>query len=219
MLTGVVARVRPPSSLVVLSEGWPAFLVPVLALGMHLAAAFFPVRLHRYFKSRGSLTWQSPSDYVAYEPPQGAIFLVSGSVEFLRRIWSFIPDPDRVLLVVDLKRRGASRARLAASQRDAEALVSSELGLYMRLWRDSDLGGTTDATYTFGFGGFVRGSATLEIDGGLPLSIGHFVDGKVRGINGPVPVPSGNPLCGEGVRRVHWFPKCSRVSPRGTLPS
>jgi hypothetical protein len=73
-----------PFQFVVVSGGWPSELLAILSLGLPLTGAYFPSRLHRYFKPKGGVTlWFVPSDAKTTVFPEEIGLLVSGSERFI----------------------------------------------------------------------------------------------------------------------------------------
>ena len=105
---------------------------------------------------------------------------MSGSLDFLSRLWTILQDRARTVVAVALERRDVLPRHLNAQLRLAEFRLRSELDLDAYAWRDSDVGGSTDATHVLGFGSEISREGTLILDKGLPLAVRHFIMMEVR---------------------------------------
>ena len=180
-VSGELQGVKPPFSVLVLAEQWPSALISVSALDLPIVAAFFPARFHRYFKPRNDvMTWNTTSLFKAALVPTGVCLLLSGSVDFLERILVGLAHGQRLIISVDMPRRGVARKTHREDRSKAQKLLLSH-GLRSVFFLDSDNGGATDACHVFGFGDNL-GSNTLPVsDRGLARTVRHFLDGGTEG--------------------------------------
>ena len=141
---------------------------------------------------------------------------MSGSLDFLSRLWTILQDRARTVVAVALERRDVLPRHLNAQLRLAEFRLRSELDLDAYAWRDSDVGGSTDATHVLGFGSEISREGALILDKGLPLAVRHFIDGGAKTKHMDYLAVAPAELVGSDVRRVV---RCrGRVVARGLLP-
>ena len=141
---------------------------------------------------------------------------MSGSLDFLSRLWTILQDRARTVVAVALARRDVLPRHLNAQLRLAEFRLRSELDLDAYAWRDSDVGGSTDATHVLGFGSEISREGALILDKGLPLAVRHFIDGGAKTKHMDYLAVAPAELVGSDVRRVV---RCrGRVVARGLLP-
>ena len=100
----VLRVVTPPDKLVIVSGNWPASLVSVLALGLPLQDAFFLKSYHGYFNSPKTMvsSWTSVLNFTADKLDRGAVYLVSGGVDFLRRTLPLLGSLQQLIVTVDV---------------------------------------------------------------------------------------------------------------------
>ena len=98
--------VRPPHPFVVITQGWPSVLVPILGLGLPLKAAFFPPCLHEYLKNPLNKSGINPFYTNSQFPPvfhrKTFITLVAGSPTFVEKTLATVHDTTRVLVSFEL---------------------------------------------------------------------------------------------------------------------
>ena len=135
--------------MLVVAEQWPSALISVLALDFPIVAAFFPARFHRYFKPRNDfMTWNATSLFLATLIPTGVCLLLSGSVDFVERVLAGLEDGQRLIISVDMPRRGVARKTHREDRSKAQTLLLSH-GLRSVFFLDSDNGGATDACHVW----------------------------------------------------------------------
>jgi hypothetical protein len=103
--------VTPPDKFVLVSGGWPSSLILVIALGLPIQAVYFPNKFHTYFKcSKAHVTkWDSVVDFWGCAANIGVVYLLSGGIQFLRRMLLVVAGYPRVIITVDVGHRGVSR--------------------------------------------------------------------------------------------------------------
>ncbi len=89
----------------------------------------------------------------------------------------------RVIVLVEIGRRGASRPMIQRAAQEGQALLAS-FQLHSLIISDSAVGGVTDGPHLLGFRDDLGSSVTPMIELGLPLVLSHFLDG---GVTGPFP--------------------------------
>ena len=94
------------------------------------------------------------------------IFLLSGSSDFLRRIFPLLEGCARVIISIDIKREGAQRLVLQRYIKEGHALCSS-FDLRPLVVGDAAAGGATDAQHFFGFGRDLSSPVTPVTEPGL----------------------------------------------------
>ena len=189
-----------------MAELWPGALISVLALDLTIDAAYFPPRFHRYFKPRENvMPWQAPSSFTAALMPVGSALLLSGTVEFLERILGELVHIQRVIVSVDLPRRGISPKSHREGRAKAQALLRT-FGIRPVFFLDADNGGATDACHVFGFGHDLCSSILPASDRGLARTVRHFLDGGTGGrfLNSQKVLKSTIPELLDSPRKVLW---------------
>ncbi len=203
---GVVPGLSAPFQFVVVSGGWTSELLAILSLDLPLIGAYFPSRLHRYFKPKGGLTsWFVPSDVKTTVFPEGIGLLVSGSKRFIDGI---IPDMGltrQLIASVVIKLCGMSLQGLHKDRALVKELLNRH-GLHPVSFPDAQNGGATDACHVIGFCGDLCLDILTTSSKGLPLTLHHFLD---RGAKGSFPEMSrvprlAIPVVADPPRTVLW---------------
>ena len=151
------------------------------------------------------MTWNATSLFKAALIPTGVCLLLSGSVGFLERILVVLAHGQRLIISVDMPRRGVARKTHREDRSKAQTLLLSH-GLRSVFFFDSDNGGATDACHVFGFGDNL-GSNTLPVsDRGLARTVRHFLDGGTEGrfLDSQRVLKSTIPESPSPPRRVLW---------------
>ena len=83
--------VHAPCPIVVVTEGWPSCLIPILTLKLPLAGAYFPKLHHQHFKSPNN---SSVASWKPIGPPIEGVYnyVISGSLTFVKKMCVLIPD-------------------------------------------------------------------------------------------------------------------------------
>jgi hypothetical protein len=90
----IVWGLAMPFPFIVVLGGLPSELMAIILLGLPLVGAYFPSRLHRYFKPKGSVaSWFVPSDVKTTVILEGVGLLVSGSERFIDGIIAMWVQP------------------------------------------------------------------------------------------------------------------------------
>ena len=102
-ISSVLCQVRAPGGFIVVVEVWPSSLISVLDLSLPLWAAYFSVKLHGYFNSSKAKfdQWFTPREFCGLVRDNRAIYLLSGSADFLRKILTLLPDCQRMIVTVE----------------------------------------------------------------------------------------------------------------------
>ena len=201
------------------SQGWPSVLLALNSLSLPLEGAFFPTQFHHLFKHRQNINWHPPEAF-AHAHIQGAvIFLLSGTLDFVSRMWNFLPDPYRVIVNIVFDRRGLGHNAMRKATLAAKSFIHS-LGLRLVSWSDEFSGGVTDAVHLFGFGSGLVSSVLPRATPNLSRSLGHYVDGGAKGFGFTLVDTPSLPVVAEPLphhhRKVHWHE--GAILPEGLLP-
>ncbi len=104
-ISSVLRLVAPPSSFMIVAGDWPGCLVLLLSLGLPVQEAYFPAKYHAYFDaSRYCITlWQSTVTFRGISNVgEKYVYVMSGSVDFLRRLLPTLQGCQRVIVTVDV---------------------------------------------------------------------------------------------------------------------
>ncbi len=118
------------------------------------------------------------------------MYLLSGDVQFLRRMLVVVAGCPRVIVTVDVGRCGVSRQVLLRTSKAGHALFE-EFDLKTLVIGDAGSGGATDAQHLMGFGCDLGLVNPLQVEPGLPRTVRHVLDG---GVEGPFPTVLTNTL-------------------------
>ena len=92
-IEGNVQRISAGCLVVVIAENWPSWLVMVIALGIPMQAAYFSPAYHCYFKPKNEISpWMSVKDLVGTTVDPSLTYLVSGSLNFVIKLTSWLGD-------------------------------------------------------------------------------------------------------------------------------
>jgi hypothetical protein len=164
-----------------LAKLWPSVLISVLALDLPLVTAYFPAQFHWYFKSRDNvMMWQLPSSFKAAVMPVGVAVLLSRSIDFLDRVLADLVHCQRLIVPVDMPRRGVAPKTHREDRAKAQKLMHKH-GMRLAFFLDLDNGGANDACHVFGFGNNLGSSVLPASDQGLTQTLCHFLDGGTEG--------------------------------------
>jgi hypothetical protein len=164
---------------VIIAAQWPSWLVALNALEIPIQAAYFPADYHIYFKINNSdYAWKSPLDVLRAPFNDDAIYLLSGDVQFARKLRSYFAGQraQRLILSLETHFRGTSRSSLTSARTEGLELLHS-MDLKVVIFADRDCGGATDAVHRFGFGRDIESSTLPSPELGLPLCVRHFLNG------------------------------------------
>jgi hypothetical protein len=121
-------------------------------LGLPLVGAYFPPRVHRYFKPKGGVTsWFTPSALNTTRLPTGVGLLVSGSDRFIDGIMGTVGPTRRIIASVEISLRGATLRVLRKSRAPAKELLTRH-GMQPVSFLDLENGGAADVCHVLGFG-------------------------------------------------------------------
>ncbi len=181
-ISSVLCRVRAPGGFIVVPEAWPSSLIAVLDLSLPLWAAYFSVKLHGYFNSSKCKVdqWFAPQEFCGPVHNDRAIYLLSGSADFLRKILTLLPDCQQLIVTVEWTHHAALRPGLSRALKAGHDLLES-FRLALLVVADSMVGGATDGQYLLGFGLDLGSSASPTVEPGLPHTLRHFLDGGTEG--------------------------------------
>lgn len=178
-----LAFVSPPHPFVVLAEGWPGGLITIMSLRLPLAGAFFPPRLHRYFKlpiKTNLRKWFPLGDTFATTTFEGpVIYVVSGSLKFIRQNWPHFRGSQKLLisLEIDLKLKKEKQCRIWKEG----VQFFKKKGLVVSTLKDIWCNGCTDARFLFAFGPHLSGLCTPGCVEHVERRLLSFISGGVEG--------------------------------------
>ena len=87
VIEGVLRRISSPPKMVIIAAQWPGWLVALIALVIPIQEAYFPAAYHSFFKPKnGNYTWKTPLELLCAPRDNKAIYLVSGAVQFARKL-------------------------------------------------------------------------------------------------------------------------------------
>jgi hypothetical protein len=178
-IEGALRRVSASHRLVVIAGQWPSWLVSLVALDLPIQAAYFPLEHHRYFKPKNPVTsWMPPLTLFHGSVDVDAIYLVSGTVKFVRKLrpWFTGLSSQRLIVSLESHLRGASRSMRLNAKKEGLKLLR-EMHLRSVFFTDRDCGGATDAVHYFGFGSDIESAVLPRPEVGLPLCVRHYLDG------------------------------------------
>ena len=159
----------------VVSQAWPSSLISVLALGLPLWSAYFPLKLHVYFNSSKAKVdkWYSTREFSGPIADNRAVYLLSGSSEFIRGILQLLPSCQRLFITVEWSRRSALRSKLARALKSGYELLAL-FHFTPLLVANAAVGGATNSVHLLGFGADLGSQVTPFVEVGLPRTICHF---------------------------------------------
>ncbi len=179
--TGVACTFTPLFPFIVVSGGWPNELLAALSLDSPLLGAYFPAKLHWYFKPRQEITsWFTPSDVQHSSFPEVAALLVSGPPAFIDGVLSRSGRQLRVVVSALLKLHGSAVRGLRKDRAAAKDVMRCH-GLTVISFLDAEIGGATDACFVIKFGADLGSSTLPRPVAGLPRTLRHFVNGGTPG--------------------------------------
>ncbi len=149
----------------------------MLSLDLPLLGAYFPTKLHWYFKPRGEITsWFAPTDVQNSHFPEGAGLMVSGSPAFIDGILSDLGLTCHVIALVLFRLHGSTvRSMHKDCVTTKEVLNWHDLHIVSFL--DSDNRGATDTCYMLGFGSDLVSDILPGSMKGLPWTLRHCLEG------------------------------------------
>ncbi len=179
VIRGVLGAIRPSRPLLIVSQHWPSWLVVALAHNIPIAAAAFPRDLHRYFKPKSKLSWQT-IDALQSQPIQtGVIGVISGSLPFIRSSLAFLPSVNDCIICVEPTMGFRKATRLERTAGYAEKFFSSN-GMLSAQLAHADYGGATSARHVLGFGSNICQTAPTTTPN-VRRGLGHFLSVRVEG--------------------------------------
>jgi len=177
LIEGELRRVSITHKCVVVAAQWPSWLVTLRALDLPVHDAYFPKAHHCYFKAKDSVCqWKTPIDLYSSPRDTMAIYLISGTSQFVSKMQPWLSGSQRVMVSLEVHRRGCSRKAIRKARVEGSTLLRN-MGLEVVSFLDKDCGGATDAFHDFGFGSDIESSVLPMPEAGLPLCVRHFIDG------------------------------------------
>ena len=231
VIRGVLRPIQPSKPLVIISQGWPSWLVVALAHNIPIAAAAFPTDLHRFFKPKSNLSWQSFESYKSAPIRSGVIGVISGDVIFLRSVLPFLPSVDDCIICIEPPRGFRRSRRLQRYYASARTFMDS-VHMSSARFAHADYGGATSAAHIVGFGEHIAPTIPATAPN-VRRGLGHFLsvslEGRFEERTPPAPldeapaskvyhVPSSSPREPGIVRREGLLP-CTNQNVRILCPS
>ncbi len=181
-ISSILRWVRAPGGFIVVAEAWPSSLILVLDLSLPLWAAYFSVMLLGYFNSSKAKVdqWLSPREFCGPVRNNRAIYLLSGSADFIWKVLTLLPDCQWMIVTVEWTCRAASWPVLSSALKAGYNLLES-FRLAPLVVADLTVGGATDSQHLLGFGLDLGSSVTPSVEPGLQRTLHHFLDGGTEG--------------------------------------
>jgi hypothetical protein len=217
-ISSVLRLVAPPSSFVIVAGDRPGCLVSLLLLGLPVQEAYLPAKYHAYFNaSRYCVTsWQSTVTFRGISNVgEKYVYVMSGSVDFLRHLLPTLQGCQRVIVTVDVDQTGTARSVLQQAVRGGHVLCQ-DFDLVPLVVGNATTGGATDAQHFICFGWELTKCSTLVVEAGLRRTVRHVLDGGVEG-HFPSVLKSALPELSNPSRAVLWHNNILR--PEGLFPS
>ena len=88
----------------IIAAQWPCWLVALSALNLPIQEAYFPARYHTYFKPKNSnYVCKTPLDVLLVPIDDDAIYLVSGTAQFVHKLRQWFAGGSAQQLIVSLE--------------------------------------------------------------------------------------------------------------------
>ena len=195
--------VQPPSPVIVVAEGWPSIIPPLESLDVPVEGAFFPRAYHTYFKhKRDGQKWHPPQAFASTVFAGPVVVILSGSLEFVESVWPKLPDIRRVLVCLEVSRRGLTAGEVGRALKLGE-LRLQQWELHTTQWADELCGGVTDAWHLFGVGSDLADAAP-SAPPNLRRSVSHYLAGKHTNFHAPLVLKTTVPSTVSARQRVLW---------------
>ena len=179
IIRGVLGPIQPSRPLLIVSQRWPSWLVVALAHNLPLAAAAFPPDLHRFFKPKSNLSWQTLDSVRSHPIQSGVIGVISGTVEFIHQFLPFLPSVNDCIICVEPTDGFRKTARVRHYSREAGKFITS-LGMPHTCMSHAAFGGATSAHHVLGFGANISTSVPV-VAPNVRRGLGHFLSVRVEG--------------------------------------
>ena len=216
VVRSTLALVKAPSPFVVVAEAWPSVLISLLALKLPIGGAFFPTKFHQYFSFQQNKhevsPWHPTLAFTSSAFAQDYVYFVSGSRDFIKRVWSKIKDCTHVIVSLELSRRERAHNTYRRAWTAGSKLFQT-LGLLTESYSDRACGGATTNRFLVGFSPSFGSPPALTAD--VQRSLRHYVNGGVEGRFSRISVDA-FPHIKDPPRRVVNFDDCVRVE--GLMP-
>jgi hypothetical protein len=157
----------------------------------------------------------STQDFCGPSHVSNAVYLLSGSSNFLQHALSALLGCQRVIITVEWTCRSASRPMIQLAMKACHKLLVA-FGLHPLVVADSASGRATDSQHLIGFGHDLGSLITPSVESGLPCTLRHVSDGGMDGHFLLVP-KSALPVLVNPARAVLLHDGVTR--PEGLLPS
>ena len=168
MVRSSLALVQPPSPIVVVAEAWPGVLVSLLALKLPIGGAFFPKGFHSYFSYHQNKhevsPWQPTLAFTSSVFTQDHVFFLSGSMEFIQKVWPVVQGFTHVITSIDFNRHQRHYQRALPRSLKRGRLFLEGLGLSVSTYKDALCGGATSNEFIVGFSSAFGTGPTLKPD-------------------------------------------------------
>lgn len=181
VIRGVLGTIRPSRPLLIVSQQWPSWLVVALAHNLPIAAAAFPRDLHRLFKPKSKLSWQTIESFQSDPHPiqTGVIGVISGTIPFIRTVLSSLPSVDDCIMCVEPTWGFQNGARQQRYLTTSWNFIKS-LDMSPTIMAHADYGGATSAKHVLGFGSNITDIAPPTAPN-VRRGLAHFLTVRVDG--------------------------------------
>ena len=209
VLRGVRKSVILPHPLVIVAEGWSGMLVAACLLDLPILGVFVPPSLHHHFRQlnpkQDTTTWQPTLAFQDASLTENCIPVLSGSPDFIRQMWSFVPNKSMAIVSLELP-----FSRSTQDRRHLQWILERfrEWELQVVKFPDADCGGATSQVFPVAFGSAITPVPRLWLD--LQYSLDEYVDGGVEGLFPAIRQESIPPLTSPP-RKVLWHEDCVRI--------
>ena len=108
LIEGELCRVSITHKCVVVAAQWPSWLVTLRALDLPVHDTYFPEAHHCYFKAKDSVCqWKTPLDLYSSPLDTTAIYLISGTSQFVGKMQPWLSGSQRVMVSLEVHRLGS----------------------------------------------------------------------------------------------------------------
>jgi hypothetical protein len=182
-ILSVLRLIKAPALFVVVAGGSPGSLISLLTLAIPVQEAFLLVGYHKYVKpSRYCVSpWHQSIEFEGPKACDGAaIYVVSDKPNFLHHVLTALNGIKWLILTINVERCGVSHTLLSWAVADGHRLCQ-EFGLRPLVVGNAATEGITDAHHLLGFEDDLSSPCIPFVEAGLHRTVGHILDGGVKG--------------------------------------
>ena len=149
-------------------------MVVVVQLRLPLVAAYVPRRFRSYFNGskHARVKWHPPNEFAAAAPPDPAIYLVSGPLDFVLCALRACKRPEWALVTVEGELHGLLR-KTRDRRLDEDGSKLAGQGLHIQVVSAESFGAPLDAAHVFGFGSEL--SLPTPLPPSVPRALSDFI--------------------------------------------